>query len=182
MHTFLRRRFVVPLTLAAFFVFVFALQFPTPALDVSTVAAQTPAPPPPTPDAKAYTDATRISDPAKKIEALEKFLKDFPDSSRKGTAQGTLFDTLVKERPTEKARILELAQALIDGASDGFKASAYSRIASRMVENNVMLDEAEKFATEGLEVFDADEKKRPQRASAPAGGGTPPTRAACGLP
>ena len=166
MHTFLRRRFVVPLTLAAFFVFVFALQFPTPDLGVSTVAAQTPAPPPPTPDAKAYTDATRISDPAKKIEALEKFLKDFPDSSRKGTAQGTLFDTLVKERPTEKARILELAQALIDGASDGFKASAYSRIASRMVENNVMLDEAEKFATEGLEVFDADEKKRLQRSRA----------------
>lgn len=170
MLTLLRRR-IVPLGLITSLVCALALL----ASGSSTLIAQTaqppdatgrPAPPPMPPDAKAYTDATRITDPAKKMEALEKFIKDFPDSPRKATAQGTLFDTMVKERPDDKAKILELAQGLIDSAPDGFKASAYSRIASRMVENNVMLEEAEKFATEGLKVFDIDEQKRMQRSRA----------------
>jgi tetratricopeptide (TPR) repeat protein len=136
----------------------------------ATPPAQPPATPPATPpqpaDVKAYTDATRITDPIKKIDALEKFLKDFPDSSRKSTAYGVLFDTYVKERPTERAKILEYAQQLIESAPEGFRASGYSRVATRLVDANVMLEEAEKFATEGIEVFDADEKKRVQRSRA----------------
>ncbi len=139
---------------------------PPPATPPAQPQATPPATPPQPADAKAYTDASRITDPAKKIEALEKFLKDFPDSSRKSTAYGVLFDTYVKERPTERAKILEYAQQLIESAPEGFRASGYSRVATRLVDANVMLEDAEKFATEGIQVFDADEKKRVQRSRA----------------
>jgi tetratricopeptide (TPR) repeat protein len=142
---------------------------PPPATPPATPQATPPATPPATPateEAKAYTDATRITDPAKKIEALEKFLKTYPDSPRKSTAYGALFDTYVKDLSTERAKILEYAQLLIESAPEGFRASGYSRVATRLVDANVMLEDAEKFATQGLEVFDADEKKRLQRSRA----------------
>ena len=186
MVRFLRRLSVAPLVLALALVSLATLFIadtavvsvfaqtqatPPPATPPATPQATTPpatppATPPPTADAKAYTDATRITDPGKKIEALEKFLKDFPDSTRKSTAYGTLFDTYVKERPTERAKILEYAQQVIESAPEGFRASGYSRVATKLVDANVMLEDAEKFATEGLDVFDADEKKRLQRSRA----------------
>ena len=57
------------------------------------------------PDTKAYQEATRITDPAKKIEALEKFKKDFPDSASVTNANVNILSTLASSTPGQTARI-----------------------------------------------------------------------------
>jgi hypothetical protein len=52
------------------------------------------------PEPKAYTEASRISDPQKKIEALEKFKRDFPASVF--PADQAILSTLVKSFPDSK--------------------------------------------------------------------------------
>lgn len=123
-------------------------------------------PPPTPPDVKEFNDANRLTDPEKKVEALVAFIDKNPDSSRKTAAHQSIFDTLVKSRPGERDKILEHARAIIDSTPETIRASSYSRIATRLVEANIMLEDAEKFAVEGLKVFDEEEKKRTQRARA----------------
>ena len=48
----------------------------------TTEPARTPAVRETPPDLKAYSEASRIGDPQEKIEALEKFMHDFPHSAR----------------------------------------------------------------------------------------------------
>ncbi len=131
---------------------------------------QTPAAPPsapaPAPDTKAFNDANRLTDPDKKVDAMRAFIKDFPDSSRKTAAHQAIFDTLVKSRPGDRDAILEHASAIIDAAPETARSSSYSRIASRLVESNILLEDAEKFAVDGLKFFDEEEKKRTQRSRA----------------
>ena len=59
-------------------------------------AAANPAPETPT-DSRAFRDATRITDPQKKIEALEKFKKDFPNSTMVPSASMNIFTTLAQK-------------------------------------------------------------------------------------
>src|SRR5262245_51956362 len=76
----------------------------TPAPKPSVTPAAT-AMPTPAPDQKAYDEARRIKDPEKKIEALEKVIKDFPDRSGAYQSRYDVFDTLVKNFPTQTDRI-----------------------------------------------------------------------------
>jgi tetratricopeptide (TPR) repeat protein len=115
---------------------------------------------------KAFNEANRITDPEKKTQALKAFIKDFPDSPRKSTAHQTIFDTLVKSRPGDREQILELAKAIVDAAPEGLRGSAHSRIATRLIEANILLDDAEKFAVDGLKLFDEEENKRLRRSRA----------------
>jgi hypothetical protein len=94
------------------------------------------------------------------------FIKKYPDSPRKTTAYQTIFDTLVKNRPGDRDGILEAARGIVDSAPEGLRGSSYSRVASRLVETNILLGDAEKFAVDGLKVFDDEEKKRTQRSRA----------------
>ncbi len=127
----------------------------------------TPSLPPTPPDRQAYLAATKIADPDKKIEALEKWLKEFPDSGGVSSAYSVMFDTLIKHRPTDRAGILGYAQKYIDKntetAPEGFRHTAYSSIAGRLVTANLFLDEAAKIAEKGLESFEAEIKKRTDR-------------------
>jgi tetratricopeptide (TPR) repeat protein len=117
-------------------------------------------------DLQAFDAANRISDPVKKIAALEAFLRDFPESGRRGAAHEALFETLVKIRPTERDRIIAHAEAVIDATPDGFRGPVYNRLASRLLEERILLDVGEDFARTGLEVFEADERARVQRTRA----------------
>ena len=143
---------------------------PPPSAAPQTPAAATPPPapatPPQAPETKEFNDANRLTDPDKKVEGMREFIKKYPDSPRKGTAYQTIFDTLVKSRPGDRDGILEAAKAIIDAAPEGIKASSYSRVATRLVETNVLLEDAEKFAEDGLKIFDEEEKKRIQRSRA----------------
>jgi hypothetical protein len=126
-----------------------------------------PAPPPTPPDRAAYLAATKIADQDKKIDAIEKWLKEYPDSSGVSSAYSTLFDTLLKHRPTDRTAILDYAQKYIDknneSAPEGSRHTAYSSIAGRLVTADLFLDDAATFAEKGLETFEVEVKKRTDR-------------------
>jgi hypothetical protein len=70
-----------------------------------------PAPPETPPDRAAYLAATKIADQDKKIAAIENWLKEYPDSGSVASAYSTLFDTLLKHRPTDRAAIIGYAES-----------------------------------------------------------------------
>jgi tetratricopeptide (TPR) repeat protein len=115
------------------------------------------APPPPVPtarpmpaDQKAYTEGSRIKDPQKKIEALEKFLEQHPDSQMTAQAHLDILDALIKSQPESKDKILahaeEATQKALSPASSSSNAYA---IASRLMKAG-MLAEAEQYAQKAI--------------------------------
>src|SRR5215470_12715292 len=99
---------------------------PTQAPSPAPAARQTPA------DQKAYTEAARIKDPRKKIDALEKFLDQYPESSSASSAHLDIIDALIKSRPEGIERneyILTQADKSIQKASG---ASASGTVASNV--------------------------------------------------
>jgi predicted Zn-dependent protease len=122
-----------------------------------SAARPTPTPTPPVPaarptpaDQKAYTDASRIKDPQKKIEALEKFLEQYPDSFMTNRANLDILDALIKSQPESKDKILARAEQAMQNASSPMSSSssAYS-IASRLMSAG-MLAEAEQYAQRAI--------------------------------
>src|SRR6185436_2041351 len=85
-------------------------------LSLAGISAQTaPAMPP---DRKAFTDATKIKEPDKKIEALQKVIADFPKSQIAASAHQVIFETLVKNYPDQKDKILASADKAIELTPD----------------------------------------------------------------
>ena len=84
------------------------------------------------PDRKAFTAANAIKDPRKKIEALEKFKRDFPASDSLEAADRTIFSTLVKKTPDEHARIHDQARAMYRKAAARKKDGTAAAIAEEL--------------------------------------------------
>jgi thiol-disulfide isomerase/thioredoxin len=117
------------------------------------------------PDQKAYTDATRITDADKKIEALEKFRKDFPDSMYASSVDSTILTTLIQKMPDQKARIKKTAQAMYAASTAKDKAAsknntivtmdsrgfAAGRIADQLLSGDILLKDAESYAKKSLD-------------------------------
>lgn len=124
------------------------------------VAAAQPAPPAAPqarvmpPDAKAYSDAMRLSDPEKKIEALEKFLVDYPSSGGTQTVQRELLRTLIKTYPDQKEKILAQVDKLTASAPDTAKSGLFNTVAWELLGAGVLLDEAESFASQSIALMD----------------------------
>lgn len=143
-----------------------------PATDKPTTdkpATQTPpapAPRPIPPDQAALTAAQKISDPDQKIAAIEKWLKDFPESGGKSTALYSIFDTLVTKHPEDRTRILEYANKYIEAGPENFRASSYSRVAGALLTAGIFIDDAANIAEKGLTVFEQEETKRTQQSRA----------------
>ena len=118
------------------------------------------------PDRKAYIDANRISDPQKKIEALEKFLADFPRSTMLYIVHGSLMSALIKAQPEQREKILLHAQQAIDGAPEFSRKQMCNQIATDLIEAGI-LDKAEEFAAKGLAIAETEQSKamRQSRAS-----------------
>jgi tetratricopeptide (TPR) repeat protein len=131
-----------------------------PAQPAAVPPAPVTPPRPTTPDQTAYSATLKIKDPAEKIAALEKFLKDFPESQAKTGAVYALFETYVANRQAERTAILGYAQRYIDAGPEGFKATGYSRVANALLTANLFLDDAASLAERGLAVFDEEETKR----------------------
>ena len=64
------------------------------------------------PDQKAYNEATRITDPEKKIAALQKLKTDFPGSTFASVADSQIFSTLIQKMPEQTDRIRKAAKAM----------------------------------------------------------------------
>jgi hypothetical protein len=126
---------------------------PPPPQPAPTPQAQRPITPPPPPmpaDRTAYMAASALKDPAKKIEALEKFAADFPDSSMLPTAHQTILTTLVQKFPEQKDRIAAQVDKIIATTPEFMKSFTFSSVATTLIEANLLLEKAEELATKGL--------------------------------
>jgi tetratricopeptide (TPR) repeat protein len=129
------------------------------------VPAPTPAIPP---EQKAYTDASRLKDPEKKIEALEKLIADYPDRFQAFLARGDILDTLIKNYPTQIDRIRAAAEKYLapQGVFILGGGSNYVTVATKLMDAGIMLDWAEEVAKKGAALTEEENNKnmRKQRA------------------
>jgi thiol-disulfide isomerase/thioredoxin len=119
------------------------------------------------PDQKAYSDISKVTDPAKKIEAYEKFKKDFPDSPMSQMADSAILSTLATKMPDQTAKIRATAAAMYKAAvakdKDAVKkgglptnnrsASAAQSIAGNLLSANIMLKDAESYAKKSVDAM-----------------------------
>jgi thiol-disulfide isomerase/thioredoxin len=127
--------------------------------------AQTTSPVPDTPpDEKAYTEARKIADPEKKIAALEKIQKDFPDSRYVSAANSQIFNTLIQKLPDQKERIRKAAKTMFSAAAAkdretskenksatmASRGSTAARIADQLATAGLLLKDAESYARRGV--------------------------------
>lgn len=125
-----------------------------PVPKTSPSATPTPAPavaPTLPPDQKAYDEARRIKDPEKKIEALEKVAKDFPERFTAFQARNDVLDTLIKNFPTQTARIRAAAERYLSPQAVVVvvASSNYVTVATKLMDAGIMLDWAEELAMKG---------------------------------
>ncbi len=119
------------------------------------------------PDQQAYLDANKISDPEKKIAALEKLKIDFPGSTWLSLASFRILSTLVQNMPDQTDRIRKTAKTVYTEAvaldkaasrentfvSMSKRGSAANVIAERLLLNGVLLKDAESYARKGLDAL-----------------------------
>jgi tetratricopeptide (TPR) repeat protein len=117
------------------------------------------------PDQKAYDEARRIKEPQKKIEALEKVTRDFPDRFSAYQARFDVLDTLIKNFPDQKDRIRAAAQKIIEPNQGIVIAGGnnYLSVASRLMEAGVLLDWAEELARKGSTQYEEETAKSMRR-------------------
>jgi Tfp pilus assembly protein PilF len=112
---------------------------------------------------QAFREASRIADPQKKIDALEKFIAKFSDSEYLTQANREILVVLVKNSPDQKEKILAQANKIVESAPVRIKDSAHNFVAQQLVEAKILLDKAEEFASRGLAL--QDESLRRSRAT-----------------
>jgi thiol-disulfide isomerase/thioredoxin len=103
------------------------------------------------PDQKAYTEASRTSDPKKKLDALEKLKTDFPTSSMKASADSAILSTLVKSFPKQTDRIAKQAKMMYKTAGESQKGSVANQIAGVYLDNDFQLKDAQHYAEKGVD-------------------------------
>jgi tetratricopeptide (TPR) repeat protein len=136
----------------------------------SPAPTQSPAPvalPTPPPEQKAYDEARRIKEPEKKIEALEKVAKDFQGFVVM-QARSEIFDTLIKNFPTQTDRIRAAAERYLQPVPGIFTTGPPPQltVANKLMDAGILLDWAEELAKKGQTQFEEDNAKtlRRQRA------------------
>jgi tetratricopeptide (TPR) repeat protein len=158
-----KRCLLIVLTLAATLAAAVAQQPTTNPSSPSASAAKptpTPAPPPPPaprtmpPDQRAYMEATRIKEPQKKLEALEKWLEQYPESFNAATVHLDILDTIIKFQPDQKEKILAQADRAMQKAASGFASgNTANNIATRLLRAG-LLAEAEQYAQKAVAATD----------------------------
>src|SRR6476620_10265734 len=102
------------------------------------------------PDMKAYRDI-KESDPEKKIEAVEKWKAEFPDSAMRMSADLSILNTLVTKLGPQQERARKFAAAMYKGAPEKGKGQTAMYIATELLTANSLLPEAEKYAKKSVE-------------------------------
>ena len=127
-------------------------QTPEPAAKPAAEAKpeKKPAAPEMPPDIKAINEASKITDPEKKIEALGKVKKDFPDSNGARVADSQILSTLLKKMPEQKGRILQQAKSVYRSAEAKDRGREAASIANEFLGANLFLKEAESYAKQGV--------------------------------
>lgn len=124
------------------------------------MSAQTPMPTTMPADRKALTEAAKIKEPDKKIEAMEKVIADFPKSQQAvSSAHQAIFETLIKSYPDQKDRILASANKAIEAAPDFIRSFLCSSLGNKLLDAGIMLDDAARLIQRGLALTEADALK-----------------------
>jgi tetratricopeptide (TPR) repeat protein len=131
-------------------------------------ATTTPAPPAIPLDQKAYDEARRIKDPQKKIEALEKVNKDYPDRFVAYQSRNDVLDALIKNFPNQKERIRAAAEKVLE-PNQGIVIGGvgpYLTVAAKLMDAGLFLDWAEELINKGSALYEDETAKslRRQRA------------------
>src|SRR5262245_6517778 len=124
------------------------------------------------PDAKAYREAIRLTNPQRRIDALERFLSDYPQSRYASAIPNLILDLLIKGGDKEK--ILAQANRVMDGAPDNAKSQSYHTVATKLLGAGILLDEAEAFAVKAVSTFKEGKFLELQRQTYDKQGQTPP--------
>src|SRR6185436_10144133 len=129
-------------------------------------ASPAPAAPAVPPDQKAYDEARRVKDPEKRLDALEKVIKDFPDKFAGFQARSDVLDTLIKYFPTQTDKIRTAAERYIapmQGLVVSSTGSAYVTVAVKLMEAGILLDWAEELAIKGVAQYEDETAKSMRR-------------------
>src|SRR5262245_57091670 len=124
------------------------------------------------PDDKAYREAILILDTQRRIDAMERFLVEYPRSRYAAGIPNLIFGWLIKEGQKEK--ILAQANRIIDKAPENAKSVAYHAVAAKFLGPGILLDEAEVFAVKAVSTFKEGKFLELQRESYNMRGQTPP--------
>jgi tetratricopeptide (TPR) repeat protein len=157
--------FTFLLAFSVFLTSVHAQQIITTQSQPAATPSATAPPPVMPPDQKAYDEARRIKDPQKKIDALEKVIKDFPNGFAGSAARYDLLDTTIKNFPTQTDRIRAAAEKIFEPYKNTPTAlsSSYMNVASRLMEAGLLLDWAEELARTGSTQYETEMAKSMQR-------------------
>lgn len=135
-------------------------------------AGQTVPPPPPLPqpqprevppEIKAYSEARAITDPQKKLEALQKIAADFGNSSMISSINRSILETMVENWPQKTGEIAaaaDKAMKSIESAPDSVRASFCISIAEILSKSGTLLDTAEQLINKGIKLLEEDNAKR----------------------
>lgn len=102
-------------------------------------------------DMKAFTAVSTIKDPAKKIEALEKWKKDFPDSQMRSVADTAILNTMLSQKPPDAPHIRAFADATYRGAEPKNRGSVAREIATSYLNHDLFLKDAGRYARKSLD-------------------------------
>src|SRR6266851_9574375 len=108
-----------------------------------TLAGEEPKKPEP-PDRRAFAEAQKVSDPGKKIDALRKFIAEYPKSTSVNIANDLILQTLAKSFPDRNREIRDQADLILKNKTD--KAAKYQEVADTLAENGVLLNRAHELA------------------------------------
>ncbi len=105
------------------------------------------------PDREAYQQAVLHKDARERLNALRKFVLDFPKSSRKGRANELILKTLVDNWPSQTAEILDQARLTTRGLRGDAKMDELDTVADILVTHGVLLETADTLERQALSQF-----------------------------
>jgi tetratricopeptide (TPR) repeat protein len=118
-------------------------------LVTSRLAAEEPKKPAP-PDRKAYMETLKVSDPRQKIEALRKFIADYPKSTFANSANDLILQTLAKSFSYRTHEIREQAELILKNVTKSTQAAKRQQVADTFADNGVLLKWGEELARTAL--------------------------------
>jgi hypothetical protein len=148
-----------PLVLLAFA--AGALLAQTPAAQTAPDPAGKPAESPAmtSPEMKAFDAANGIKDPAAKVEALAKFLKENPSSLVADSAISAMGTAASSAWPDDPGKFVKLGDQLLGSMPGTARAQAARQFAASLLQLDKALSDAERFARIGVDGFTYDDFK-----------------------
>lgn len=127
------------------------------------------------PDMKAYNEAQGIKDLDKKIAALEKFKKDFPESPMRSMTDSAILSALLHGKPPDLPRVRTFADGMYRAAEPKNRGLVAYSIAMEYLSNDALLREGERYARKSVDSMRLADYLEEQMASYAKRKQTPPS-------